>query len=762
MYKSKLLDEAYSALKLSLIGVLVNTTVFFYIFYNHTDNTKLSLWAGAILLISAFRIYTLIKYKRDKPALATLRWQQLLGIGILLSAISWGITPVLFFIPQDYMYQMVIIVILAGLSAGSISSLSQIRSNIQLFLVVSLLPLIAELLLQATPLHNSIALLVTLYLALLLIVANKFNKNYVNAIKTRLMYEQKTEELLESEQKFETIFQSVPIGVFFYNQELVIQEINPEFVNFLEAPREFLLGLNLNNLPDQRLLPALKAPLDGLCGFYEGAYKTVYIQKNLWITMSTSALRDKKNNIIGAVGIVADITQRINTQQTVEHQANFDALTDIPNRTSLLRDIDKEIVRFQRHQQIFGILFLDLDHFKNINDSLGHDIGDKLLIETALRLKTAIRLEDTVARIGGDEFIVLLPDLTEDENIAATKAEHVAQKIHEILEKPFTIEGYTLNISSSIGITLISDNNESADDLLKHADIAMYQAKKEGRNTSRFYQEKMDLWVKRRLEIENELRNAIENHEFTLHYQPIIEFASSFVVGGEALLRWKNPRLGEVFPDEFIPIAEESGLIIGIGEWVLQTAVEQFVAWQKQFPHITTLNRIAVNVSVNQFNSYNFLNLVRNTIERYAIDPHVLELELTESIIAKDINLVSHKMQALREMGIKLSIDDFGTGYSSLSYLKKLPFTTLKIDKSFTQEIDNQELISTIITIAENFNLEVIIEGVETLEQYRFVNDRKATYMQGYYCSKPMEQKSFEQMLQTSNGICSITSLVNP
>lgn len=215
MYKSKLLDEAYSALKLSLIGVLVNTTVFFYIFYNHTDNTKLSLWAGAILLISAFRIYTLIKYKRDKPALATLRWQQLLGIGILLSAISWGITPVLFFIPQDYMYQMVIIVILAGLSAGSISSLSQIRSNIQLFLVVSLLPLIAELLLQATPLHNSIALLVTLYLALLLIVANKFNKNYVNAIKTRLMYEQKTEELLESEQKFETIFQSVPIGVFF-------------------------------------------------------------------------------------------------------------------------------------------------------------------------------------------------------------------------------------------------------------------------------------------------------------------------------------------------------------------------------------------------------------------------------------------------------------------------------------------------------------------------------------------------------------------
>jgi diguanylate cyclase (GGDEF)-like protein len=487
------------------------------------------------------------------------------------------------------------------------------------------------------------------------------------------------------------------------------------------------------------------------------------MKKDLWISMNTSALRDKENNIIGGVGIVADITQRMNIQQTIQHQANFDALTDIPNRMSLIRDINKEIIRFKRHQQIFGIIFLDLDHFKNINDSLGHDVGDKLLIETAQRLKKAIRGEDTVARIGGDEFVVLLPDLTEEENIAATNAEYVAQKIHETLRNPFNIEGYNLNISSSIGITLISDNNETSDDLLKHADIAMYQSKKEGRNTSRFYREKMDIWVKRRLEIENELRNAINNDELSLHYQPIIEFSTSCVVGAEALLRWKSPKLGEVFPDEFIPIAEESGLIISIGEWVLQTAVKQFVTWQKQFPSITTLNKIAVNVSVNQFNSYSFLKLVRNTIERYDINPKFLELELTESIIAKDVNLVRHKMQELRDIGVKLSIDDFGTGYSSLSYLKKLPFTTLKIDKSFTQDImqdtDDKELISTIITIAENFNLEVVIEGVETLDQYLFVKEKKATFMQGYYCSKPMEEKSFELMLQESKGICSITAL---
>jgi diguanylate cyclase (GGDEF)-like protein/PAS domain S-box-containing protein len=758
----KQLSEAYSNLKLSILGVLANATVLIYIFFGHTNNIILIIWGISILLISAFRYLSLLKYKTDKTPLYVDKWQKFLFIGIVLSALSWGFTPFLFFIPGNYIYQMVLIVILAGVSAGSISTLAHIRFNIQLYLLIVLIPLIIELLLQKTEIHNDIALLVSLYLLLLLTVAKRFNQTYLDSITSQLMFEEKKEEFLESEQKFKAIFNSVPIGILFYDTNLVIQEVNDGFVDFIAAPKDFLIGLDLEKSRDRSLMPAFKAPLDGICGFYEGEYTTLYRQKDLWVSMSTSPLRNSENKIIGAVGIITDITGRMLTQLQIEHQAHHDTLTDIPNRANLKEEIAKNIIRFQRHGVIFAIIFLDLDHFKNINDSLGHDVGDKLLIETAIRLKKSIRDEDMVARIGGDEFVILLPDLSIDEFEAAKSAEIVSQKIHEILRAPFLIDGYTLNISSSLGITFINTHSQSEDELLKHADIAMYESKKDGRNTTRFYQESMDQWIKRRLEVENELKNAIKNNELRLVYQPVVEFATSKVIGMEALIRWKSQKLGDMYPDEFITIAEESGMILSIGEWVMQEAVSQFMTWQKKFAHTTDLKKIAVNVSVHQFNAPDFLTQVENIIAQSGIVKEHLELELTESIIVKDITGVRNKMQQLRDLGVNLSIDDFGTGYSSLSYLKKLPFTTLKIDKSFTQDIghdiDDKELISTIITIAENFNLEVVIEGVETYEQYAFVNERKATFMQGYYCSKPMEKESFEAMLESSNGICSIMS----
>ena len=760
MHIYKQLSEAYNNLTLSILGVIANAAVLFYIFFGHTNNTTLIIWGAFVLLISVFRYLTVLKYKAEKTLLYIDKWQKLLFIGIVLSALSWGITPFLFFVPGNYLYQMVLIVILAGLSAGSISTLAHIRLNIQLYLVVLIVPLIVELLLQKTAIHNDIAILVSLYLLLLLTVSKKFNQTYLDSITSHLMFEQKREEFLESEQKFKAIFKSVPIGILFYDTNLIIQEVNNSFVDFIAAPKDFLIGLDLEKSRDRSLMPAFKAALDGISGFYEGEYTTLYRQKDLWVSMSTSPLRNGENKIIGAVGIIADITQRMLTQIQIEHQAHHDTLTDIPNRANLKQEIAKNIIRFQRHGVIFAIIFLDLDHFKNINDSLGHDVGDKLLVQTATRLKNTIRDEDMVARIGGDEFVILLPDLSADEFEAAKSAEIVSQKIHETFRTPFEIDGYKLNISSSLGITLINAQSQSEDALLKHADIAMYESKKDGRNTTRFYQESMDQWIKRRLEVENELKNAIKNNELRLVYQPVVEFATSKVIGMEALIRWKSQKLGDMYPDEFITIAEESGMILSIGEWVLQEAVSQFMIWQKQFAHTINLKKIAVNVSVHQFNAPNFLMQVENIIAQSGIVKEHLELELTESIIVKDISGVRAKMQQLRDLGVNLSIDDFGTGYSSLSYLKKLPFTTLKIDKSFTQDIgndvDDKELISTIITIAENFNLEVVIEGVETYEQYAFVNERKATFMQGYFCSKPMEKESFEAMLESSNGICSI------
>jgi len=321
----------------------------------------------------------------------------------------------------------------------------------------------------------------------------------------------------------------------------------------------------------------------------------------------------------------------------------------------------------------------------------------------------------------------------------------------------YEIENNILNISLSIGIALINAN-ESADDILKHADIAMYEAKKAGRSTSRFYATMMDQWIARRLKIENALRYAIQNSELELHYQPIIAYKTNKIVGAEALLRWNPLIFDAVYPDEFIPIAEESGLILSIGTWVLENAIDQFMQWQKEFPNIDSLSKIAINLSAHQFNNPNFLVEIKNMIEEKGIDASCLELELVESIVVDNVEEVSNKMQKLRDLGMSISIDDFGTGYSSLSYLKKLPFTTLKIDRSFVMDLqddrDDKELVSAILMIAQNFNFDVVSEGVETYEQYQFLNEKQCTYLQGYYCSKPLSVTDFSDLLQSSNGVC--------
>ncbi|MFA6192181.1 MAG: EAL domain-containing protein [Sulfurimonas sp.] len=757
----ELTSIAYERLKLSSFAVIVNATILSLFLYGHVDSKLLLFWYFFILTVSLLRFASSIYYQRNREIYNNKKWKQIFYTMLLISSLLIAVTPFFFFVNDSYQHQSILMIIIAGLTAGAISSLSSLLRAVQLFLLLALIPLMIQLFFQNTFMHSSLALLVLFYLLLLLSIAKQFNENLIDILKSRQMYEEKSEELARSQERFETVFKQAPLGIMIYDTDLIIREVNQEFINFLEAPREYLIGLNLHTLPDERLLASLKAPLDNAEGFYEGEYTTKLKRKDLWITMSTSPLMDSTLNVIGGISIVADITQRMLTQLRFEHQASYDMLTDIPNRTTLLERVNQEIIRYKRHGVIFGIMFLDLDNFKNINDSLGHDVGDKLLIAAALRLKKAIRAEDTVARIGGDEFVVLIPDLGENEKLSATEAEYIAEKIHAVLAESFEIEGHKLNITSSIGIAFITSADESADDILKYADIAMYQAKKAGRDTTRFYKQKMDEWIKRRLGLENGLRDAIKNGELEIHYQPIIEFSTSKLIGAEALLRWNSEIFGSVYPDEFIAIAEESGLIISIGEWVLQNAINQFVLWQNRFKDVQ-LKKIAVNISVHQFDNPEFLNQVDRVLQNSGIKPQNLELELVESIIVKDVETVREKMQELRDLGVGISIDDFGTGYSSLSYLKKLPFTTLKIDKSFVQDIqfdaDDKELISTILTIAKNFNLDVVAEGVETAEQYQFLSEKMCGYMQGFYCSKPMNALSFTNLLASSAGVCEMVS----
>lgn len=448
----------------------------------------------------------------------------------------------------------------------------------------------------------------------------------------------------------------------------------------------------------------------------------------------------ENGSVVRVRGSMQDITAQKSAEEKVLWLANFDSLTELPNN-NLLQDRVKYLLNIaQRNNEPLAVMFMDLDNFKNINDSLGHTIGDKVLIEVANRLKTAVREEDTVARLGGDEFIMLFPKT--DENAAM----HIAAKLIAAISKSSIIGHNELTITPSIGISVYPNDGEDFETLLKHADTAMYKVKNSNRNGFQFFTQEMQSNLARNLKLENSLRQALERNELQLHYQPQISISEGNIIGAEALLRWHHPELGMISPAEFIPIAENSGQIIALGEWVLQTAIRQAKAWMDSgFAPII----IAVNLSAVQFRQQNLLNVVTDILEEVQLPSEYLELELTEAVTMHDPESVIKVMNKFHEQGIRMSIDDFGTGYSSLNYLKKFKVYKLKIDRSFIDDLaddsDDRAIIHAIIDMAQSLGLQTIAEGVETAEQLDFLRIHGCDEVQGYYFSKPLSSVEFEQ-----------------
>ena len=402
-----------------------------------------------------------------------------------------------------------------------------------------------------------------------------------------------------------------------------------------------------------------------------------------------------------------------------------------------------------RSGQDGALLFIDLDNFKNLNDTLGHDIGDLLLQHVAQRLESCVREGDTVARLGGDEFVVMLENLSEKDIESAAQTEAIGEKILSTLNQSYRLGTHEYHSTPSIGVTLFNDHKHGIEELLKQADIAMYQAKKSGRNTLRFFDPKMQDSINTRAALEDELHKALENRQFHLHYQIQVD-SSHRPYGAEALIRWIHPERGLVSPADFIPLAEETGLIMPIGQWVLDTACAQIKAWQKK--SLTRDLILAVNISAQQFRQVDFVAQVQSAVLRHAINPSLLKLEITESMLLESIEEIIASMNTLKEIGIRFSLDDFGTGYSSLQYLKRLPLNQLKIDQSFVRDLvtdsSDRAIVHTIIAMAHSLNLDVIAEGVETEEQLQFLMNMDCTHFQGYLFSRPVAIEQFEELLK--------------
>ncbi|TAN79544.1 MAG: EAL domain-containing protein [Gallionella sp.] len=464
--------------------------------------------------------------------------------------------------------------------------------------------------------------------------------------------------------------------------------------------------------------------------------------------LNITAVIGKDGRVTNYVGAFIDFTERKQAENEIHHLAFYDPLSQLPNRRLLLDRLRQAVSTGARNQAGGALLFLDLDNFKTLNDTKGHGIGDLLLVEVAKRLQACVREGDTVARFGGDEFVLLLEGLSEERAQAAVQAQGVGGKVLETLSQPYILDGNEFHSSSSVGITLFINYKEKLDELLKQADTAMYEAKKSGRNTLRFFDPVMQDELEARAQIEAGLREALRRQEFRLYYQMQINHAGR-IIGAEVLLRWIHPERGLIPPLQFIPLAEETGLIIPIGQWVLENACRQLKAWEAE-PRTRDL-QLAVNVSGRQFRQADFVAQVRGILERTGINPLRLKLELTESIVLDDVADTIAKMLALRQTGVSFSMDDFGTGYSSLSYLTQLPFNQFKIDQSFVRHIGTKTpdatIIQTIIGMANNLGMEVIAEGVETREQRDFLEANGCMLYQGYLFGMPLPHEEFDTLL---------------
>jgi diguanylate cyclase (GGDEF)-like protein len=449
------------------------------------------------------------------------------------------------------------------------------------------------------------------------------------------------------------------------------------------------------------------------------------------------------------IAIFDVITVRKKTEKEIQYLAYYDLLTRLPNRRLLVERLQTALADVKRSGKSGAVLFMDLDNFKTLNDTLGHELGDQLLQKVAWHLEASVRLGDTVARIGGDEFVVILEELSAEPLEAATDAELVARKILTALNQTYQLAEHKYLSTTSIGISLFTQQSPVIDELLKQADIAMYQAKKAGRNTLRFFDPQMQASINARASLEVELRYAIHNQEFRLHYQAQVA-ADGRVMGAEALIRWQHPRLGLVAPAYFIALAEETGQIIPIGLWVLDTVCAQLKVWREQADKEHLI--VSVNVSAKQFHQKDFVADVQAVIQAHGINPARLKLEPTESILLDNIEEAVLTMTALQEIGVNFALDDFGTGFSSLQYLKKLPLKQLKVDQSFVRDVlsdsSDQVIVRTIITMAHSLNLEVIAEGVETPAQLQFLQAHGCDQFQGFLFGQPVSIAEFEQCLR--------------
>ena len=609
--KSEQIRILFAAIPSSLVAILICSSLISIAQWQVIDHDTIIAWFSITNLLSLLRILMFQQFERQqRERLVDSIWAQRAVLTSIASGLTWGVGGYLLFPEQSPVHQVFLAFVITGMCAGAITTLSAITTAARGFVIFAILPIIVKFNLIGTEFSFAMTIMSILFVAMILISAQRLNLTILQSLKFR------------------------------HQRELA--------------------------------------------------------------------------------------------EQTIRYQAQYDDLTNLPNRRLFLATLRQEMAKAARHHRYGAVFFIDLDRFKKVNDSLGHAVGDELLIEVAQKIASRLRQEDTLARLDGDEFVALLPEVGTDPDSTGSNASMIADDMRKLFTQPFMIQGHEIHLTISIGIALFP-GNVSAEDLLKFADVAMYRAKSEGRDGVRLFSEEMQDAVNQQRIIEKGLRQALANDEFELYFQGQYD-ATNQLIGAETLLRWNHPERGVITPGEFIDVAEQTGLIVPIGDWVLRSACEQLTALQDGL-------KLAVNVSPRQFGDSAFVDNLKKVLLETGADPQLLTLEITEGLAMANIRQSIDSMNELKKMGISFSVDDFGTGYSSLSYLHQLPIDELKIDQSFVRNIsnssENEVIVDTIIVMAQQLNLKIVAEGIETPDELNYLKLRQCNYFQGYHFARP-------------------------
>ncbi len=597
-------------------------------------------------------------------------------------------------------------------------------------------------------------------------LANAFNDmtRSINNLIDDLEHEVGSHKLTaENLNKLSQAVEQSPVSIMITDLQGNIEYVNPQLCKITGYTEEELIGQNPRILKSGHTPEIQFKNLWNAITAGQSWSGELYNKKKngdlFWENVTISPIKNKENHSTHYLAVKEDISLRKEYEERLLYQASYDTLTDLPNRTLAYDRIQQAIVNAIREQKHLALLYMDFDHFKNINDTLGHGAGDEFLKHMARRLKGCVRDFDTVARLGGDEFLIMLLEVDEKRTSEKVSFEDAvkrkAEEILSLVSKPCVVQDMEFSVTASLGVSIFPMDGDDPHMLLRNADTAMYRSKRKGRNTYEVFTPEMSDVVMKRLEIDNKLRHALDNGDFYLKYQALMDANSGKIIGAEALIRWDDEQLGNVSPEEFVPLAEESGLIVDIGNWVMDTALADVKKWRENSDHEDFY--IAINLSSRQFRGKDIVKTISDYLKKYDLPGECLELEITERLLMKDVPHVIAILNQFKEMGIRLSIDDFGTGYSSLSYLKRFPFDVLKIDKAFVSDIgedpDDTALCDAIIAMAHSLGLSIIGEGVENKLQFDFLHERGVETIQGYFVSTPMVQSEFLKFIAISEWL---------